>query len=123
AGEKNPPQISDSLAAIDITADHCSTDRPWIIEYRIDRARRRRFSRKGRILNASFANTPAVIFAATGIRWLLHVNLLAGALSDVPDKHPAGQAVEAVPEWITQSKRPDFSSRSGDADEGIIRRN
>ena len=119
----NPTQIRDPLAAIDITPDHCPTDRPWIIKYRIDRARWRGGARKGRILYASFANTPAVIFAATGIRWLLHVDFLAGALPDIPDEHPAGLAVEAVPEWITQSERPDFSSRSGHADKRVIQRN
>ena len=70
---------------------------------------------------APFADTPAIVFTATGICCLLHVDLLARVLSDVPDKHPAGLAVEAVPKWIAQSERPDFSARTAHADEWIVR--
>ena len=41
-------------------------------------------------------------------------------MPDISDKQPAGLAVETIPEWITQSERPDFCSRSSDADERII---
>src|SRR4030095_10708924 len=41
----------------------------------------------------------------------------------ISDKQPAVLQVEAVPPWVTESKCPDFSSRSSDADERIIRRN
>ena len=53
---------------------------------------------------------------------MLHVDLFAAVLADVPNKHPAGLAVEAVSEWIAQSERPDFSTRSADANKWILRR-
>ena len=67
-----------------------------------------------------WVDSAALRHGATGIRLLLHVDLLAGALSNVPDKHRASLTVEAAPEWITQSECPDFSSRSGNGDKRIV---